>query len=61
MSTRQKLSGALQALDDAERIMKRIKNSSEDADVQYQLRKALRELDEAKQYIERARREVGNL
>ncbi|MES2908985.1 MAG: hypothetical protein V4688_07465 [Pseudomonadota bacterium] len=41
--------------------MKRIKNASEDADLQYQLRKVLRELDEAKQYIERARCEVRDL
>ncbi len=61
MSARAKLRSALQSIDDAERVMKRIKNASEDADLQYQLRKVLRELDEAKQYIERARCEVRDL
>ena len=41
--------------------MKLIRSASDDANIQYQLRKALRELDEAKQYIERARREASDL
>lgn len=61
MSAREKLNSALQSINDAERVMKRIRSASDDANIQYQLRKALRELDEAKQYIERARREASDL
>jgi DNA mismatch repair ATPase MutS len=61
MSARAKLNSALQSINDAERVMKRIRIASDDANIQYQLRKALRELDEAKQYIERARREASDL
>lgn len=61
MSARAKLNSALQSINDAERVMKRIRSASDDVNIQYQLRKALRELDEAKQYIERARREASDL
>jgi len=61
MSASSKLSRALQSLDDAERIIKRTKNASTDSDLQYQLRRSLREIEEAKQEIERARREVRDL
>lgn len=61
MSARVKLNSALQSINDAERVMKRIRSASDDANIQYQLWKALRELDEAKQYIERARREASDL
>ena len=61
MSASSKLSRALQSLDDAERIIKRTKNASADSDLQYQLRRTLREIEEAKREIERARREVRDL
>ena len=61
MSARTKLTSAIQSIDDAERAIKRIRNATDDSDLQYQLRKAMRELDEAKQYIDRARREIGDL
>lgn len=61
MSASTKLGNALQAIDDAERVLKRIKNGTTDSELQYEIRKSLRELDEARQYIESARREVRDL
>lgn len=60
MSASAKLRSAIQSIEDAERVIKRIRNATNDGD-QYQLQKAMRELDEAKQYIDRARREVSDL
>jgi DNA mismatch repair ATPase MutS len=61
MSIVPKLSNALHAIEDAERVIKRVKSSVADSDVQYQMRKTLRELDEAKRHVERARREVRDI
>lgn len=61
MSIVSKLSSALKAIEDAEKVIKRVKSSTADSDVQYQMRKTLRELDEAKSYVERARREVRDI
>ena len=60
MSAKQKLLGAISAIDDAERVLKRLKNSTSDPDVGTKVRKALRELDEARQYIQRANREMDS-
>lgn len=60
MSASAKLRSAIQSIEDAERVIKRIRNATNDGD-QYQLQKAMRELDEAKQYIDRARHEVSDL
>jgi hypothetical protein len=61
MSARSKLDSALQAIDSSETVLKRLKNSTTDDELHSQLRKAMRELDDARQYIERARREVRDL
>lgn len=61
MSIASKLGNALQAIEDAERVVKRVKSSTSDNDIQYQMRKALRELSEARGYVDRARREVRDI
>lgn len=55
MSAKQKLKQALAAIDDARRALKRARDeASDDTDI----RRALRELDDAEQQIQRAIREV---
>lgn len=61
MSIVSKLTNALSAIEAAERVIKRVKSSTADSDVQYQMRKTLKELDDAKSGIERARREVRDI
>lgn len=61
MSIVSKLTNALSAIEAAERVVKRVKSSTADSDVQYQMRKTLKELDEAKSEVERARRDVRDI
>lgn len=61
MSAKSKLDSALQAIDNSETVLNRLKNSTTDDELHSQLRKAIREIDEARQYIQRARREVRDL
>jgi DNA mismatch repair ATPase MutS len=61
MSARARLNSAIRSIDDAGRVIKRIRNATDDSDVHYQLRKAARELDEARQYIDHALREMNDL
>ena len=55
MSAKQKLRGALSAIDDATRALKR---ALDDAPNDDNIRRAIRELDEAESKIRRAVREV---
>lgn len=56
MSTKAKLRSALSAIDDAKRALKRAQQGvTED----YEIRRAIRELDDAESQIERALRELG--
>jgi hypothetical protein len=55
MSAKSKLRSALSAIDDAIRALKRARDSAPEDD---NIRRAIRELDDAEGYIKRASREV---
>jgi hypothetical protein len=55
MSAKSKLRSALSAIDDAMRALKRARDSAPEDD---NIRRAIRELDDAEAYIKRASREI---
>jgi hypothetical protein len=55
MSAKSKLRSALSAIDDAMRALKRARDSALEDD---NIRRAIRELDDAEAYIKRASREI---
>ncbi|WP_211471953.1 hypothetical protein [Collimonas humicola] len=57
MSATAKLKSALRAIDDARTALRRAKGNA-DSDDEYQIRKAISELDDAERYIKRAINEV---
>ena len=57
MSSKSKLRNALNAIDDAKRALQQARNDS-GANGEYQIRRAMRELDDAEQDIQRAIREL---
>lgn len=57
MSARSKLKRALNAIDDAQRALRRAKDNVQD---DFEIRKAIRELDDAETDIKRALRDVTN-